>query len=230
MADLQPDNPATDEAHDPWETLDRAEEVAGLQNADVASTEAESTEELESTGDEAVTRSQFTAIAATESDDVTTSPEPRSTGGWTITALCAGLALLACTVLIPQADANRRLAYERQTLRDDLDSVEKQIAVNQEFIRRVGQDPTLAERLARRQMKVIPAGNQVLELPADNSGTAMSPFQITTVPRPEPLPEYKPISGFIASLCYNAHARLYLIGAALGMVAVGLVLGGSTVD
>ena len=251
MADLQPDNPATNDAHDPWETLDGAEAVAGLQDADVSDepSEAEPAESSDESiheevavdeepasdepveGEPAVVTgsSQVTAGSSSifdEDDDSTA----KSTGGWTITALCVGLALLACAVLIPAADANRRLAYERQTLRQDLETVEKQIAVNQEFVRRVGQDPTLAERLARRQMKVIPVGNKVLDLPSDGPDTAMSPFQLTTVPKPEPLPPYKPIGGFIASVCYDSHARLYLIGTALVMVAVGLVLGGSQGD
>src|SRR5215212_8216660 len=38
-------------------------------------------------------------------------PAPKG-GGWTLALLCAGIALIACTVLIPQADANRRLVYE----------------------------------------------------------------------------------------------------------------------
>ena len=235
MADLQPDKPATDEAHIPWETLDGAEEAVGLQDADVAGCEAletASSGEVEANAPAELTAavSPLTSDTASESGAANSSSEPQSTGGWTITALCVGLALLGCAVLIPQADANRRLAYERQTLRNDLENVEKQISVNQEFIRQVGQDPTLAERLARRQMKVIPAGNQIVELPPNPNGAEMSPFALTNVPRPEPLPAYKPVGGFLARVCYSAQARLYLIGIALGMVATGLVLGGSAKD
>jgi hypothetical protein len=152
---------------------------------------------------------------------------PLRGGGWTLPLLCAGVALIACCALIPQADANRRLAYERQQLQMDLGTVEKQIAVNEEFLRKVGQDPTLAERLAQRQMKVIPQGSRVLDLAHDSGTASMSPFQLVSVPPPPPLPAYKPIGGVIASLCYGNHTRLYLIGAALGMIATGLVLGGS---
>jgi hypothetical protein len=228
MADLQPDSPATDEAHNPWEALDGAEEAAGLQDAEVVDADVSEVDasNVAPTERDPVPVTRFTSNPAPELDTEISAPE-RSTGGWTITALCMGLALLACAVLIPQADANRRLAYERQTLQNDLETVEKQIAVNQEFIRHVGQDPTLAERLARRQMKLIPVGNKVLELPADSGEATMSPFQLTAVARPEPLPAYKPIGGFIAGLCYDSRARLYLVGTALGMVAVGLVLGGS---
>ena len=158
-------------------------------------------------------------------------PEPESLeptvggGGWTLPLLCAGLALIACCVLIPQADGNRRLSYERQMLKMDLESIEHQIAVNDEFLKKVAVDPTLAERLASRQMKVIPEGTRILELVHEQDGNTMSPFQLVSVPPPPPLPPYRPVGGTIARLCYDSHTRLYLLGAALTMVAVGLVLG-----
>jgi hypothetical protein len=52
------------------------------------------------------------------------------TGGWTFAALCMGLGIIAACLVIPQADANRRLVYEREKLRLDLAQVQKQIAVN----------------------------------------------------------------------------------------------------
>ena len=152
--------------------------------------------------------------------------EPRvRAGGWTLPLLCAGLALIACCVLIPQADANRRVAYERQMLRSDLESIEKQIKVNDEFLRKVADDPTLAQRLAERQMKVIPEGTRVLELKHEQEGNSMSPFELVSVAPPPPLPPYKPLGGVIATLCYNPQSRLYVIGASLLMIAVGLVMG-----
>jgi hypothetical protein len=156
---------------------------------------------------------------------VTRSAPPLRSGGWTLPLLCAGIALVACCVLIPQADANRRLVYEKQTLQTDLQTVERQIAVNQEFLKRVADDPTLAQRLAERQMKVVPEGSRVLELVHEPDGVTMSPFQLVSVATPPPLPPYKPVGGTFARLCYDLHTRLYLIGAALGMVAVGLVMG-----
>ena len=150
---------------------------------------------------------------------------PVRAGGWTLPLLCAGLALIACCVLIPQADANRRVAYERQMLRSDLESIEKQIKVNDEFLRKVADDPTLAQRLAERQMKVIPQGTRVLELKHEQEGNSMSPFELVSVAPPPPLPPYKPLGGVIAALCYNPQSRLYLIGASLLMIAVGLVMG-----
>ena len=198
------------EVHVPWETLDTGEE------------RIEPPSDPEESG--GIAEPGPAEQARDSGPDVEFTPTRG--GGWTLPLLCAGVALISCCALIPQADANRRLAYEREELQRDLQTVEKQIAVNEEFLRKVGQDPTLAERLAQRQMKVIPEGSRVLELPRDaGGGTSMSPFQLVNVPPPAPLPPYKPIGGVIARLCYDVHSRLYVIGVALGMIAVGLVLG-----
>jgi hypothetical protein len=149
-------------------------------------------------------------------------------GGWTISVLCAGIALVACCVLIPQADANRRLAYERETLTRDMQSIQQQITVNQEFLRKVSDDPTLAQRLAERQMKVIPEGAHVVDLTHEPVG--MSPFQLVNVAPPAALPPYRPVGGTLARICYGPHSRLYLIGMSLGLIATGLVLGASPQD
>src|SRR4051812_4130370 len=76
-----------------------------------------------------------------------------SSGGWTIPLLCIGISLIACCLLIPAADENRRLVYEREKLKADIEQIHKQIEVNDEFLKRVADDPTLSERLAQRQMK-----------------------------------------------------------------------------
>jgi hypothetical protein len=153
---------------------------------------------------------------------------PARGGGWTISVLCAGIALIACCVLIPQADANRRLAYERETLQRDMQNITQQIQVNQEFLRKVSDDPTLAQRLAERQMKVIPEGEHVVDLMHEPEG--MSPFQLVNVAPPAPLPPYRPVGGTLARICYGPHSRLYLIGMSLGLIATGLVLGASPQD
>ncbi|HEY8749755.1 MAG TPA: hypothetical protein VIM11_17360 [Tepidisphaeraceae bacterium] len=215
------DKPTFSDAHVPWESID---EVEGESECEETSTPVDAPSKL------GAQRNAAPDLPSEHEED----PAPRSRipdplppskgGGWTLPVLCAGIALIACCALIPQADANRRLAYERQTLQMDIETVEKQIAVNQSFLKKVGEDPTLAERLAQRQMKVVPQGTRVLELPHE-AGTSMSPFQLVNVSPPPPLPPYKPVGGFLARLCYDAHSRLYLIGISLGMIATGLVLG-----
>jgi hypothetical protein len=213
------DIPIANEAHVPWESIDEAEESGGQgrskSEADASEEDADSDTAPEASSEE-----------EEESAGPRVSSQPPSTGGgWTLPLLCAGIALIACCAVIPQADANRRLAYEKQELQRDLETVQKQIEVNEAFLKQVGDDPTLAERLAQRQMKVIPQGTKVLELPHEKGGSSMSPFQLVNVPPPPALPPYKPIGGTIARLCYDNHSRLYLIGISLGMIATGLVMG-----
>lgn len=158
-------------------------------------------------------------------------PQASSGGIWTIPLLCAGICIIACCLLIPQTDANRRLAYERDRLRLDLESIRQQMATNEEFLRRIHDDPTLAERLAQRQMKTIRAGTR--ELPLGQNGAqategGMSPFQLVAVQPPPTPPPYTPVGGVIANLCYNPKSRLYLMGLGLTFMAAGLVLGDGT--
>jgi hypothetical protein len=161
-------------------------------------------------------------------------PPPKG-GGWTVATLCAGVCIIACCVIIPQADANRRLVYERERLQVDLDSIRKQVATNDEFLHRVADDPNLAERLAQRQMKIIREGTRVLELKKDGGkgaagagpllGSDVSPFHLVAVAPPPPMPPYRANGGRLASLCYDPHKRLYLMGMGLFLMAAGLVCG-----
>lgn len=144
-------------------------------------------------------------------------------GGWTIPLLCAGIAIIACCMVMPQIDANRRLAYEKMTLKSDLVLIQKQVSVNDEFLKKIVDDPSLAERLAQRQLKRVRKGQHVLKIRDEKPD--MSPFQITAVSPPPAPPPYKPLNGTIANLCYSARNRLYLTGIALAMIAFGLVLG-----
>lgn len=150
---------------------------------------------------------------------------PTGGGGWTIPFLCAGIALIACCLIIPQADANRRVAWQRAKLQADLEQIERQITVNDEFLHRLADDPTLAERLAQRQMKVIREGTSILELKDQEISDQMSPFLLVNLPPPAPMPEYRPVGGVFASLCRQNRPRLYLMGGGLMLVAAGLVLG-----
>jgi hypothetical protein len=146
-------------------------------------------------------------------------------GAFTIPLICIGIGLIAMCLLVPAADENRRLSYERDRLRADLEQLHRQVATNDAFLRRVGDDRSLAERLARRQLKMIPEGTVVMNLktaPAQVSD--MSPFLLVTVPPPAPMPPYRPVGGFLANACRHPKTQLYLIGGSLLMIASGLVL------
>ena len=229
------DIPTDSEAHVPWESIDEAEEAGDQGEIETDADALEGSKggrgsrRAEALSKDAARQEPRPPSEEEEEEEEpgprVSSPPPSTGGGWTLPLLCAGIALVACSALIPQADANRRLAYEKQELARDMETVEKQIAVNEAFLKQVGNDPTLAERLAERQMKVIPQGTKILQLNHDSGGSSMSPFQLVNVPPPPPLPPYKPVGGTIARLCYDNHSRLYLIGIALGMIATGLVMG-----
>jgi hypothetical protein len=229
MQETDPHNSNPD--HDPWDTIGDVD-VARSEPGSVTPVLIPKTGFTDSGSDGEFGRALAVIERPFESQPVAGAPVPPVStycgSGWTIPLLCLGLGLIACCVLIPQADTNRRLAYEKQMLQADLASVKQQAKINGIFLKRVADDPALAERLAERQMKMIRAGSKVLPLdgtPAAAGGGDMSPFQITEVAPPPPAPPYEPIGGPLATICYNPHCRLYLIGAALLAIAAGLVLG-----
>jgi hypothetical protein len=157
------------------------------------------------------------------------SARERSGGGaFTIPLICLGIGLIAMCLLIPAADENRRVAYERDRLKADLEQLQKQVATNEAFLKHVGDDASLAERLARRQLKMVPEGTAVMDLKSTPVQAGMSPFLLVTVPPPAPMPPYKPVGGFLADACRHPKTQLYLIGASLLMIASGLVLSRSS--
>lgn len=139
--------------------------------------------------------------------------------------ISAGIGLIALCLLIPQSDENRLMAYECQKLKMDLEHLDKQVAVNQEFINRLGSDPALMERLAQRQMKFIRAGTKVLDLDEKALPGEESPFSLVSIAPPPKLPPPQLRSGRMAELCRDAKVRLYVIGTGMMLIACGLVLG-----
>ena len=169
-------------------------------------------------------------IEATEEESLEPTAAQRKAdpdrSGWTIPLLCAGIGIIASCMLIPAADDNRKLVYERERLRADLAQLKNQIDVNQEFLDHIVNDPTLAERLAQRQMRMVREGTAVLQLNNEVGFTAMSPYEIVAVPPPPEMPPYRPIGGKFANLCRNTKSQLFLLGIGLFLAASGLVLGG----
>lgn len=232
----QGDQSTQDSAQLPWESLDgedgQSASDRGGEVALVTEAWAEPVVPVEADHDSVDYASPVPAEPV--EDDL--GPPPRG-GGWTVSMLCVGVGIIACCVIIPQADANRRLAYEREKLKVDLDSIRKQVSTNDEFLRRVADDPNLAERLAQRQMRIIREGSRVLELkkPAAPGGRGaaagsvmaddVSPFHLVHVAPPPPMPPYQSKGGWLAILCYDPHQRLYLMGGGLLLMAAGLVMG-----
>lgn len=179
--------------------------------------------------DTITTEVEWSAVAVEEGQPVNARPAESvsSGGGLTIPLICMGIGLIAMCLLIPAADENRQLAYETQRLQADLDQLQKQASTNDMFLKRVANDPVLAERLARRQLKMVPQGTSVLELKGQKAEKDLSPFLLVTVPPPAPLPPYRPVGGFLADACRHPKTQLYIIGAGMMMIACGLVLGRS---
>jgi hypothetical protein len=181
------------------------------------------------------------ALIQDEESEPIESPAPAlaQSGAWAVALLCIGLFVTSACVLLPQVDANRRMVYDREKLRLDLQQIQKQVTVNREFLGKVESDPQLSERLALRQMRVVRPGERVLDFKneepdapgaptagsAESEAAQMSPFMIVNVPPPPPLPEYEPVGGFLGAICMDQRFQLYLLGGALFSVAAGLVLG-----
>jgi hypothetical protein len=146
---------------------------------------------------------------------------------WSLPLLCLGLGIIAICVLVPAAEANKRLTADRDKLARDLAYVESQVSANQEFLDEAGTDPEIAERLAQRQFRQIRQGTRVLELKGVSNGTQTSPFAMISVPPPPPVNEYRPLTGMLGTLCGDTRKQLYSVGVGMFMVAVSLVMGSS---
>lgn len=146
---------------------------------------------------------------------------------WTIPLICLGIGIIAMAMIVPAADENRRLVWERERLSADLAHIQKQIALNDEFLARLSGDPGLAERLAQRQLNLVREGTSVLDLPGSGGGlgSEISPFELVTLAPPPAMPEYRPIGGRISQLFHHPKVRLYLLGAGMILLVLGVILG-----
>ncbi len=144
-----------------------------------------------------------------------------------IPALCAGLCLIAVCLLVPQAEANRRLAVDRDQLRLDVAHADAQLAVNAGFLKAAGDDPEVAERLAQRQMRQIRGGTAALHLAGDAGRLppVATVADMLRVPPAPPVAAYRPLGGRLGALTGDARRQLGGFGVGLFLVAAGLVLG-----
>ena len=51
-------------------------------------------------------------------------------GGWLVSFLCAGVAIIAICLLLPLAEENHQLAWQREKLKTDLAQLQEQVQVN----------------------------------------------------------------------------------------------------
>lgn len=149
-----------------------------------------------------------------------------SGGWWTIPLLCIGLCLIACALVIGQVEVNRQLAWQRNKLKQDYEYLQRQIKVNDEFLKDIQTNPTLAERLAQRQMKEVRQGTAVLDVPALGKQNDRNPFVLVTIAPPPPLKPYEPRNSLLVWLCGTEQRRLAITALGLFLIAAGLVLGG----
>ena len=147
---------------------------------------------------------------------------------WSLPLLCLGLGIIAVCVLVPAAEANKRLTADRDKLKRDLTYVESQVSANQEFLSIAGSDPEIAERLAQRQLKQIREGTSVLELKGLDQKTEASPFEMISVPPPPAVVDYRPLDGMLGEICNDTRRQLYAVGLGMFMVATALVLSGAS--
>ena len=151
-----------------------------------------------------------------------------SSSVWSIPLLCIAIAVIACCVLVPAADDNRSLAIENMHLQADLTQINKQIGINDQFLKSIANNPTLLERLAERQMKLVHSGESVLKMhesqsPAD---AQMSPFFLLNLPPPAmAIAPPSPRSQLFTQLADRPRIRLFAMGGALLLMATALVLG-----
>jgi hypothetical protein len=79
-------------------------------------------------------------------------------------------------------------------------------------------------------MKLVRQGTNVLEIKGDSGKDDLSPFMLVTLPPPGELPPYRPIGGVFSEMCRHPRSQLFLMGAALLLVATGLVMGSAPRD
>lgn len=152
-------------------------------------------------------------------------------GVWPLLAVVVGLGLVGVCLLFPQWEENRRLEVERARLEGEYAKVKARIDANAAFLRQardsgpVGR--ALRERLAERQLRLLPAGTEAMPLPGLPEDPR-SPFHliaasIGTWDEGEGAAVYVPVWGGRLSFLDHERARLLILAGALMLVGTGLV-------
>ncbi len=146
---------------------------------------------------------------------------------WTLPLLTAGIGLIACAMIVGQVDQNRRMAWQKNKMQQDLDYLQKQAQTNEQFVDRLSQDPNLVERLAQRQMRMVREGSAVVELKNKDQSEISSPFRLVNIPPPAPVKPYEPTGGLLGNLFGSPRQRLWAYGVGTFLIAAGLIMGAS---
>jgi len=168
-------------------------------------------------------------------DDDSSIDEAQPTGGvWAIPLLALGVGLIACCLVIPAAQDTREVMFERERLRAEMESLSRQVALNEEFLDRIHTDRELALRLAARQRTEIEEGVGIITPTWDRPGGgglgnfAMSPFALVAAePVLQPTGPTPAPGGKLAALCREPRARLIILGIGLLACMMGLLGGGT---
>ncbi|MFT3788518.1 MAG: hypothetical protein QM770_20495 [Tepidisphaeraceae bacterium] len=142
--------------------------------------------------------------------------------------IVAGLAMVGAAVLAPLREESRSLAHDAFALQREVDQVNRQMQINRDFVAAVPTDPQLATRLAMRQHTDV--GHTDTKSIALRGATtkpfAQSPFALTSLPPPEPLPAYSSdVPAALRSWLLDANRRSLVLGLGVFCVAAGLILG-----
>ncbi len=154
---------------------------------------------------------------------------------WALPLLALGLGLVACGVVIPEADANRQLADEKGRLVAEVESLQRQTELNAEFLERVHTDSELAQRLVQRQtrpgpeddVRVIAAGPSDGKVGGVGVSFEMSPFALLSAETVVAAPPSPPIGGRLPDWCRHPRLRLIVLGLGLFACLFALLSGAS---
>ncbi|MGN6727589.1 MAG: hypothetical protein ACTHLZ_16850, partial [Tepidisphaeraceae bacterium] len=108
----------------------------------------------------------------------------------------------------------------------DVAYFQKQSDVNKDFLQRVSNDPTLAERLALRQLHMTLADTHLVKIPTKAEPFNRSPFALVSVEPPPALEPYRPVAGVLGEWFLDVRRQIYLAGIGLLMAAAGVIFGG----
>ncbi|GIW76315.1 MAG: hypothetical protein KatS3mg104_1378 [Phycisphaerae bacterium] len=150
----------------------------------------------------------------------------RTGAWWTLPMMCLGLTIIACALIVPAVDENRRELHQLTRLERDVNYFQMQSEVNKQFLEHVSTDPALAERLAMRQLRMTRPDSRIVQIPQTGNPFAMSPYALVTLDPPPPVPDYQPLGGVLSRYFLDPQTQIYLTGIGILLTAAGVILGG----